>query len=193
MTARIGLGVVLLAAGVLWLLSAADVVDIPYRVSIGTLLIAIGLLIALTPGRHGLLVVVGILVALAGIPAFFVDADVWTKGVGDETAEPTSRDELEPFEQAVGKLTVDLTAEDLELDDETVEARLGIGELLVLVPPDTDVSIDAHAGAGNIQALGEEENGLDVDLTGISGTSGAQEVELELEIGIGNIRVELES
>jgi Cell wall-active antibiotics response LiaF, C-terminal len=191
MTARIGLGVVLLAAGGLWLLSAADIVDIPYRVSLGMLLIAIGLLIALTPGRHGLLVVVGILVALAGVPAFFVDADVWTTGVGAETAAPASRDELEPFEQAVGKLTVDLTTEGLELDDETVEARLGIGELLVLVPTNTDVSIDAHAGAGNIQALGEEENGFDVDLTGISGTSGAQEVELELEIGIGNIRVEL--
>jgi hypothetical protein len=192
-TGRIGLGIVLLSAGVLWLLSAADVVDLPYRVSVGVLLVLIGLLIVLTPGRHGLLVVVGILVVLAGIPALFVDSDVWTEGVGDETARPGSARELEPFEQAVGKLTVDLTTPGLALDDETIEASLGIGDLVVLVPDDTDVSIDAHAGIGNIEALGETENGVDVELTGISGTSGSQELDLELDVGIGNIRVEQRS
>ena len=65
-------------------------------------------------------------------------------------------------------------------------------DLLVLVPADTDVTVDAHVGVGNIQALGREENGIDADLERISGTAGAQEVELELEVGIGSIRVELE-
>ena len=73
-----------------------------------------------------------------------------------------------------------------------MEASLGIGDLLVLVPADTDVTVDAHVGVGNIQALGREENGIDADLERISGTAGAQEVELELEVGIGSIRVELE-
>jgi hypothetical protein len=30
-----------------------------------------------------------------------------------------------------------------------------------------------------------------VDLSGITGTSGSQELDLELDVGIGNIRVEL--
>jgi len=189
---RAGLGVVLLAAGVLWLLAATDLVDLSYRVAIGILLVVVGLAIALSRSHRGPLVVVGILVVLLGVPALFVDNDLWTEGVGDQTFTPAASEDLEPFEHGIGKLTVDLRTPGLELDDRTVEASLGIGDLLVRVPAETDVRIDAHVGIGNIQALGREENGIDADLERISGTAGAQEVELELEVGIGSIRVELE-
>ncbi len=192
-TGRITLGVLLLGAGVLGLLWATDVIDPSYATWVGIALIGIGLAIALAPGRRAFLVVLGILVALAGIPALLVDDELLEGGVGDATERPVSASDLEPFRQAIGKLTVDLTEPDLELDGATVEASLGIGELLVLVPPDTDVTLDAHIGAGNIEALDQEENGVDVDLEWISGTSGSQELELELEAGIGNIRVELGS
>jgi predicted membrane protein len=88
---------------------------------------------------------------------------------------------------------VDLTAPGLDLDGEKVEARLGIGDLEVIVPDDTDVDLDAHVSAGNIDAFGDEENGFDADMTGITGTSGTQELDLELEVGIGNLRVRFES
>ena len=192
MSGRAGLGVVLLAAGALGLLAATDVVDLSYRVGIGILLVVVGLAIALSRSHRGPLVVVGILVVLLGIPALFVDTDLWTEGVGDQTFAPAETANLEPFEHGIGKLTVDLRTPGLELDDRTVEASLGIGDLLVLVPADTDVRVDAHVGIGNIQALGREEDGIDADLERISGTAGAQEVELDLEVGIGSIRVELE-
>jgi predicted membrane protein len=191
MSGRAGLGIVLLAAGALWLLASADVVDVSYRVAVGALLVVVGVVIMLSRGRRGLLVLVGILVVLAGIPALLVDSDVWSDGIGEATEKPASRAELEPFEHGIGKLTVDLTTPGLPLDDAAVEASLGIGDLLVLVPPDTDVSLDAHVGVGNIEAFGEEENGVDVDLSGITGTSGSLELDLELDVGIGNIRVVL--
>ena len=192
MSGRAGLGVVLLAGGVLWLLAATDLVDLSYRVAIGILLVVVGLAIALSRTHRGPLVVVGILVVLLGVPALFVDNDLWTEGVGDQTLTPAASEDLEPFEHGIGKLTVDLRTPGLELDDRTVEASLGIGDLLVLVPAETDVTVDAHVGIGNIQAFGREENGIDADLERISGTAGAQEVELDLEVGIGSIRVELE-
>lgn len=192
MSGRAGLGVVLLAGGVLWLLAATDLVDLSYRVAIGILLVVVGLAIALSRTHRGPLVVVGILVVLLGVPALFVDNDLWTEGVGDQTLTPAASEDLEPFEHGIGKLTVDLRTPGLELDDRTVEASLGIGDLLVLVPAETDVTVDAHVGIGNIQAFGREENGIDADLERISGTAGTQEVELELEVGIGSIRVELD-
>ncbi|MGH3134463.1 MAG: LiaF domain-containing protein [Gaiellaceae bacterium] len=190
MSGRLAFGVVLLAAGTLWLLSAAEVVDLGLRIWVGVLLIAIGLAIALTRGRHRALVLIGVLVALAGVPALLVEDELYEGGVGESVERPASSADLEPYRQGIGKLTVDLTEPGLPLDDVTVEASVGIGELVVLVPPDTDVTIDAHAGVGNIEALGETESGIDVDVSGISGTSGAQELELELEVGIGHLRVE---
>jgi len=192
MSSRAGLGIVLLAGGVLWLLAATDFVDLSYPVAIGILLILIGVVIALTPGRHGLLVLLGVLIALAGIPALFVDSDLWDEGIGDAVERPESSSDLVPFEHGIGQLTVDLTAPGLDLDGETVEASLGIGDLEVIVPDDVDVDLDAHVGAGNIDAFGENENGFDVDLSGITGTSGSQELALELEVGIGNLRVRFE-
>jgi predicted membrane protein len=193
MSSRAGLGVVLLAGGLLWLLVATDFVDLSYPVAIGILLILIGVVIAITPGRHGLLVLLGIVIALAGIPALFVDSDLWDEGIGDALERPETSADLVPFEHGIGQLTVDLTAPGLDLDGEKVEARLGIGDLEVIVPDDTDVDLDAHVSAGNIDAFGDEENGFDVDVTGITGTSGTQELDLELEVGIGNLRVRFES
>jgi hypothetical protein len=190
MSGRLGLGVVLLAAGALWLLSATDVVDIPYGVSIGLLLVLVGLVTMLASSGRVPLVLAGIVLVLAGIPALFVDPAVWTEGIGEDTATPASAAELEPFRHGIGKLTVDLRTADPPLDGVTIEASLGIGELVVLVPADTDVSVDAHAGVGNVEALGETKSGVDVELTGISGTSGAQELDLELDVGVGNLRVE---
>jgi hypothetical protein len=189
MSGRVALGAILLASGVVWLLSAADVVDLSYRIWIGVVLVAIGLAIALLPRGHGALALTGLLVTLAGLPALLVDSDVFGGGVGDRVETPAGEAELEPFRHAVGKLTVDLTSPGLDLDGAAVEASLGIGELVVLLPDDADASFDIHVGIGNAEAFGRTESGLDVDLSGLSGTSGTQELTLELDVGIGNARV----
>jgi Cell wall-active antibiotics response 4TMS YvqF len=190
MRGRVALGAILLGAGVLGLLAATDVIDLSYPTWVGFVLIGIGIAIAFVPGRHPVLVVLGILVALAGIPALVVDENLFEGGVGHSVERPESSGQLEPFRQAIGKLTVDLTAPDLDLDGVKLEASLGIGDLVVLVPDDTDVDLDAHVAAGNAEAFGQAESGFDVDLIVISGTSGSQELELQLEVGIGNARVE---
>lgn len=190
MTGRIALGTLLLGAGVLWLLSALDVVDLSYTTWIGILLIAIGLAVALSPGRHGFLVFLGILVVLAGVPAVVFSDDLFEGGIGDRVETPEDEAELEPFRVGIGKLTVDLTSP--ELADTRVEASVGIGELLVLVPPNAEVRVDAHVGIGNVEAFDETESGVDVDLDeSFPGpVRGGRSLDLDLEAGIGNIRVE---
>jgi hypothetical protein len=189
MTGRVALGAILLGAGLLWLLSSAEVVDLSYQSWIGILLVAIGLAIALTPGHHGLLVILGILILLAGLPALVV-GNIVTGDVGDAIEAPATPADLDRYEHGIGKLTIDLTAPGLAGEDLEVEAKLGIGDLLVLVPEDADVTVDAHVGAGNIDALGQQEDGLDVDLDEEFPGLGEREVELELDVGIGNLRVQ---
>jgi len=71
-----------------------------------------------------------------------------------------------------------------------LELDVGIGELLVLVPSGSDVLVDAHAGIGNVELPETSRSGVDVDLEGtVHGEIGG-EVRLELDVGIGSIRVE---
>lgn len=189
MTSRVAFGVLLLGVGVLWLLSITDVIGLSYQTWIGLLLIAIGLAIALTPGRHGLLVVLGVVVTLAGLPALVV-GDVFTGDVGDAIEAPVTPAEIVPYEHGIGKLTVDLTSPRLGTEDLDAEAQIGIGELLVLVPADADVVVDAHVGIGNIDAFGQTEGGVDVDLDDRIPGAGLQEITLELDAGIGDIRIQ---
>ena len=189
MTSRIALGAILLGAGALWLLSNAGVLDLSYQVWIGILLIAIGLAIAFTPGHHGLLTFIGILVVLAGLPALVVD-NYLTGGVGDELEAPLTPAEIEDYEHGIGKLTVDLTSPGLAGEDLEVKAESGIGELLVLVPEDADVTVDAHVGVGNIDAFGSQEDGVDVDLDEEFPGLSEWEIALELDLGLGDIRVQ---
>lgn len=189
MIRRVAFGAVLLGAGLVAVLALAGVVDLSYPTWVGVSLVVLGLAIATVPGGNGLLVVVGILIALVGVPALVVDPSLLDEGVGDAVAAPKSAADIEKFEHGIGRLTVDLTAADLPLDGVTVEARVGIGELVVLVPADTDVRFDIHVGAGHAEAFGKTEDGFDVHLDGITSTSGSQEVDLELEVGAGNVRL----
>jgi predicted membrane protein len=192
MSGRIALGLVLIGAGTLWLLTEADVVDLAVRTWVGILLVAIGCAIVVSSRHRRLLVLAGIVVALVGLPVLLVDEDLFEGGVGDRVETPVESSDVEPYRLGIGKLTVDLTDSGLGLDDTVIEASVGIGDLLVIVPTDTDFTLDAHVGVGNAEALDERESGVDVDLDLISGTSGSQEIGLELDVGIGNLRVERE-
>jgi predicted membrane protein len=190
MTSRVAVGAILLATGVVWLLATLDVITLTYRAWIGIVLIAIGLTIMLLPERHGTLVLLGVLVAVAGAPALLVDGDVLAGGIGERTETLASAAELEPLRQGIGKLTIDLSSLAVDAEHPLLQASVGIGELVVLVPSGSDVSVDAHAGIGSIETPDESTGGIDVDLeTSIHGEIGG-EIWLELDVGIGAIRVE---
>jgi hypothetical protein len=59
----------------------------------------------------------------------------------------------------------------------------------VTVPAARRVSVDAELGVGDIQALGEEEDGFDSDLRTEEDRGVGPVLRLDLEGGIGSIRV----
>ena len=71
-----------------------------------------------------------------------------------------------------------------------VEARVGIGELTVEVPQGVSVEDVARSGLGQVQALGEEEGGFASKVDTASEAGGDRRLELDLRIGLGQVRVE---
>jgi predicted membrane protein len=191
MTSRVAVGAILLATGVVWLLATLGAIELTYRAWIGIVLIAIGLTIMLLPRSHGMLALLGVVVAIAGAPALLVNGDVLAGGIGERTETPASAAELGAFRQGIGRLTVDLSSLAFDAEHPLVRASVGIGELVVLVPSGSDVSVEAHAGIGSIGTPDESRGGLDVTLeSSLQGEIGG-EIWLELEVGMGAIRAEL--
>lgn len=189
-TGALALGVLLAAAGVVWLLASVDVLDLSAEVWLGVLLVLVGLaLVVLPAGARGVLVVVGIVLALAGAAASAIDVEL-EGGIGESRERPRNVGDLEDeYSLAMGSLKLDLTALEVDAGDTVeVDASVGIGELVVAVPPDVTVVVDANLGIGDVQALDEQESGTDVDVrTRREGAGG--ELVLRLDGGIGSIKV----
>ena len=66
-----------------------------------------------------------------------------------------------------------------------VEAKVGIGELRVIVPQDATVAVDASARAGSVDVLGQEESGGHARIV-----TGDGRYTLDLHVGAGEIDVE---
>jgi hypothetical protein len=184
------LGIALALLGVAWLLAALDVFDLDAELWLGLLLVAVGAAVVLLPAGvgRGLLIVLGILLALAGAAVATVDVGL-SGGIGEDKEHPRTVADLDDrYELGIGSLKIDLT--DLEVDGPAeLDAQVGIGELVVAVPPGVTVVVDAHTGAGDIQALGEEESGFDADMDETF-ERGSDTLTLKLEVGMGAIKVQ---
>ncbi len=95
------------------------------------------------------------------------------------------------YERGIGTLTLDLTDLDLDAIDVPFDlrARVGIGELVVIVPEGAAVRVEAHAGLGSVQVDGMEEAGIDAELS-VPAPAAAPKVRLEASVGIGEVRIE---
>jgi hypothetical protein len=190
---RLAFGALLVAAGVLWLLGALDVVDIPVQSVLPIALIAVGvaLVAGARTGRHGGLLAVGaVLTVLLALLASF---DVRLQGgVGEKNAHPIAGEPLETnYRLAVGQLSIDLTDAALPETRTDIHARVGIGQLTVRVPRGVAVIVRGETGAGQLRLFGREESGLNRELTvsSRSGSAGPPRLRLFLTVGLGRIEV----
>ena len=190
MKGSVALGLVLAGLGAIWLLEVSDTVDLDTGVWVGIVLVGIGIGVIASPsgGARVLLIVLGLFVALIGGALAATDVE-FSGGVGDRTESPTSVDELDdPYELGIGRLELDLTELDLD-EDTTVRAQIGIGQLVVTVPAARPVSVDAEIGAGDVDVLGEHDDGWNADVQTEADRGVGPELHLELEGGMGGIRV----
>lgn len=194
---RLLVGVLIVGLGVIWLLDAVGAVDVDWDVLLPVALIVVGvaLVVAAWQGRgRGGLIALGIVLTVILTIATVVRVPL-SGGIGDRVEQPTSLGAVaDPFELAIGELTVDLndlTWSGADVPGEVrVEAAVGMGQLVVLVGPDFPcVSVHAEAGVGEVVVFGERRSGVSPEFRTEAVCLAAPLLALELSVGIGQVEV----
>jgi phage shock protein PspC (stress-responsive transcriptional regulator) len=188
------LGGLLAIAGTLGLLAVLDVYDVDVDLALALAVAVVGVAIAVgafTGFRVGGLVALGlVLLALFGFAAALPVSI--SKGIGDELERPLGAAALErEYEYGIGDYELDLTNVRLSEGVTRVDVSLGIGELLVTVPEDVALEVDADAGAGEVIVLGSRDDGLGAsrELSVPGPDEDAPLLVLDASVGFGQVEV----
>jgi phage shock protein PspC (stress-responsive transcriptional regulator) len=152
---RLTLAGVLIAMGVLALVTRLTDWDPGPRPFLGVALLGVGLGLvaaAFVPGRtaRGGLVALGVVLSLALALASSVP---WPSGagVGDRDYRPTSVAQVRNhYELGAGDLTLDLSRIDVSEIEEAlhIEVDQGLGDLVIILPREADVQLELDTGVG---------------------------------------------
>jgi phage shock protein PspC (stress-responsive transcriptional regulator) len=184
-------GAALVAMGVIALASSAWALPVDPGLYAGVALgiIGIGLLVGTWFGHARFLIVLGLLLLPFAWMASLIDVPLqgaW----GSHRFSPTSATEVrETYHVAGGELVLDLTRVVGDGEPITVDAEVAVGDLLVLLPDEASIELDATVGGGVMRVLG----GPTQDGTHLTDRrvidAGEPEFILDLEAGIGRILV----
>jgi len=186
-------GTVLVALGAAWLLDATDVVRLQASLVLPGLLILVGLvlMIASFERAHPGLVTIGALLTAATLFSALAPAEALQGGVGDRRYLVGTEDDLHPrYEVGLGNLTLDLSQ--LQLTQaRTVRVAMGAGDLVVIVPDQVEVRVEASVGAGEAILFDQRTSGLSLHRTARSDdhNADATRLNLDLQLGAGTIEV----
>jgi phage shock protein PspC (stress-responsive transcriptional regulator) len=112
-------------------------------------------------------------------------------GVGERTYRPQTLGEVRGgYQLGAGRLEIDLRDIAFPAGTTRLHVRLGVGELVVLVPRGVCVATSAHIGGGYVGALENRSGGLDVDWAERpSPPSGTPRLMLDGNVGLGALLV----
>lgn len=188
------LSVAALATGLLVLLRTYGVESLtPSRiVATAIVVVAGGLVVGAWYGRARWLVLVGLLlcIVLAGT-ALTDEADGALRGgIGERTWVVQPTDARQGYRLGAGEATLDLTGLEPTGRHLVVDAHVGAGHLIVLVPDDVPVRVHAEVRLGEIRDLGSTYGDVEhVERTESYGPPGDPRVEVEATVGTGQVEV----
>jgi phage shock protein PspC (stress-responsive transcriptional regulator) len=133
------------------------------------------------------LLVTAIVALVAAVSLAFAWFDVgFDDGVGNRVEAPASSAELKPvYELGVGDLRVDLSGIGPVTTETHVQAKVGVGELEIIVPSDVSVTVDARAKVGEIDVLSRRDDGRNAHVS--TGSGGL--LVIDAKVGAGEIDV----
>ena len=179
-----------LVAGALSLLSVYGVDSLTASRILATtaLVVGVGLLIGTWIGRARWLAVVGVVLLLAAGGAA-AGENLQADGVGERTWVPAATSGQSEFRLGAGEATLDLRGLPADGQVRRVTARIGAGELTVLVPSDRPVRIDSDAGVGEVVVDGDRQRGRGNDRVIDLGPAGDPVLVIDASVGVGEVEV----
>jgi len=197
----ITLGVLCVAAGIIALLTMFDVLSFGITTTVASMLLVIGLamIIGAWRGRTRWLIALGIPALCVLVFDETIDVPL-SAGIGerrivvDLDGADTRHEEL-----SIGELTLDLRHVD-DSDGEPVNlvGKLGMGELIVIVPDDMTLQVDAHVQFGVVESIGSQrdDEGTDIDEEFTirrdpdTPESQGRTATIDLEVGMGQVTIQ---
>lgn len=186
---RIVLSVLLVAGGVAALLEQAGAMEVdtlPF-LAFALVVVGAGLTVGWRWGRTGGLIPMGVVLTVA-LSIGAAGDGVFDAGIGEDVNRPTSVAELDDeYRLGIGELVVDLSGLPELRGTHAIEARVGIGQVTVMLPADVGYQIEASAGMGSVNLLGQEDNGFGPEATASGGGRGL--LVIDVRSGIGEVTV----
>ncbi len=187
------------AGGTMWWLDDATSANVSVQVFLAVILatLAGGLLVGTLIGGGRWLILPAL--AVTGLVSAAAAITVPLTGpAGERTYTPDSVTAVEsPYRVKYGELKLDLTRMDFAgrdpADPLRIEATVGLGELIVQIPDDVRVIVDADADLGTLDLQDRSDSGYKPERTTVitpppdrplRGT-----ISLELAVGVGNLEV----
>lgn len=190
---RLTIAIGLIVVASIALLDVSDLaldIDPFHYLAAAVAVLGVGLLVGAWVGRARWLIIVGLMI----VPFLWVSLLLptsWSFSVGEFHHTPTSIHEVDvTYQQGIGQMTIDLTnltAEELG-DIGTIQASLGLGEMIVRVPGDIGVELKASVGAGEVSGPFRTFDGVGINKTRVFGPE-PTDLTLDLEVGAGVIEI----
>jgi hypothetical protein len=131
-------------------------------------------------------IVVAVLVAAASVATVFHVAV--SDGVGERTYQAAGVANVQPeYRLGVGTLRIDLRGVRFPIGETPVDARVGIGELKVIVPADVALRVKATSQAGEVNVLGLADDGRNAEVR--LADDGRRVLVLDARVGLGSVDV----
>jgi phage shock protein PspC (stress-responsive transcriptional regulator) len=112
-------------------------------------------------------------------------------GSGDRTYLPTSSTELKPhYDQAFGRMTLDLTQVSQLDSTRTVDVRQAAGQIRIIVPRNMDVTMQNHIWMGQVEVDRiEVQSGFNFDRDVVFGPGNADRLTVDVELSGGQVSI----
>jgi phage shock protein PspC (stress-responsive transcriptional regulator) len=185
-----------LVAGVLVLIGLDPEIDLRAGTVIASVLVVVGLglLVGTWFGRARSLIAVGIATVLALTAVATYDVPL-RGGVGHRDWRPTSVLTVHsPYRLGAGDARLDLTDFELPGRPVDIEASIGTGELVVIVPDYVDLDVEADVGLGQVDLPNGTADGVGASREyrnegPTAGLNSDRLIRLDLRVGVGRVEV----